>query len=168
MSQAASGRRSDNSGKFVDFPTTISKIYTRRFSLEGGSFHPSFFVDYDTQKCPTCLRIVQVETRTNTEFSSCNFWRSVLTGNLPTRFRTLTARFKIGNFRIVPLMWYWRTGQHPRTCAQVLQPDAYPGQRHRKLRRLTELHIKQEDKGTQGEEGCVQKQAKTNPSSDSR
>ena len=37
----------------------------------------------------------------------------------------------------------------------VLQPDAYPGQRHRKLRRLTGLHIKQEDKGTQGKEGCV-------------
>jgi hypothetical protein len=28
---------------------------------------------------------------------------------------------------------------------------------------LTGLHIKQEDKGTQGKEGCVQKQVKTNP-----
>ena len=59
-----------------------------------------------------------------------------------------------------------RTGQHPRTCAQVLQPDAYPGQRHRKLRRLTGLHIKQEDKGTK--EGGVQKQVKTNPRPDFR
>ena len=38
----------------------------------------------------------------------------------------------------------------------------------RRIRLHDNRHIKQEDKGTQGEEGCVQKQAKTNPSSDSR